>query len=463
MSSILIADDHKSTSEGLSIALEAQGHSTHVVFDGESAIEAVNQHFFDLVIVDIRMPKKNGMEVLDAVKSISPETIVMMMTGYGTIEQAVEAMQKGAVDFIAKPYTLDQIELKIERALEGRRMSMENEYLRREAELRYNFDEIIGESPAMQAVYRTIQTVAPTNSTVLILGESGTGKELVARAIHKNSPRQEKAFIKINCAALAEGVLESELFGHEKGAFTNAVKQKPGRFEIANGGTLFLDEIAEIPPSTQVKLLRVLQEQEFERVGGNRTISVDVRLVAATNRNLSERIAEGKFREDLYYRLNVVPIEMPPLRDRREDIPLLVAHFLLKYNTETGKQVSEIHPEAMELLSTYAWSGNVRELENAIERAVVLASGASLTPENLSLGLQQSPKRHENLNTPQMLPIEGESLTEMVEAFEKRILWNAYLKANRTKAEAAKLLGIERSTFRYKFDKYNLSENDESS
>ena len=243
MSRILIADDHKGTSEGLSIALEAQDHSTHTVFDGESAVEAVRVHFFDLAIVDIRMPKKDGMEVLEAVKSISPETSVMIMTAFGSIELAVEAMQKGAIDVITKPFTLEQIEVKIERALEGRRLSLENEYLRREEELRYNFDEIIGESAKMGVVYRTIQTVAPTNSNVLIFGESGTGKELIARAIHKNSLRKGKPFIKVNCAALAEGVLESELFGHERGAFTNAIGQKPGRFEMANSGTLFLDEI----------------------------------------------------------------------------------------------------------------------------------------------------------------------------------------------------------------------------
>ncbi|MCZ6678798.1 MAG: sigma-54 dependent transcriptional regulator [Candidatus Poribacteria bacterium] len=462
MSWILIADDHKRTSEGLALALEAHGHSTRVAFDGDSAIEVVKGHFFDLLIVDIRMPKRNGMEVLEAVQAISPETVVMMMTAYGTIELAVEAMQKGAVDFITKPYSLEQIELKVARALEGRRLHMENEYLRQEQELRYNLDEIIGDSQKMGAVYRTAQTVAPTNSTVLILGESGTGKELVARAVHKNSLRKEKPFIKINCASLAEGVLESELFGHERGAFTNAVRQKPGRFEIANGGTLFLDEIGDIPRSTQVKLLRVLQEQEFERVGGTKTIGVDVRLIAATNRNLLALIEEGKFREDLYYRLNVVPIEIPPLRERREDIPLLVAHFLLKYNAETGKKIREIHPDAMRLLSTYSWPGNVRELENAIERAVVLAPDDVVTPENLSLG-QQSLRRRLNTAPSEIPPLDGTSLTEMVEAFEKRLLWNAYLKAHRVKAEAAKLLGIERSTFRYKFDKHNLSEHDESS
>ncbi|MBI1925501.1 sigma-54-dependent Fis family transcriptional regulator, partial [Candidatus Poribacteria bacterium] len=455
MSSILIADDHKSTCEGLALALEAKGHSVQIVLDGASAIEVVKGHFFDLLLVDIRMPKRNGIEVLEAVKAISPETIVIMMTAYGTIDVAVEAMQKGAVDFITKPYTLEQIELKVERALQQRRLRMENQYLREELEFRYNLDKVIGESPQMQAVYRAVQAVAPTHSTVLILGESGTGKELIARAIHQYSQRKEQPFIKVNCAALAEGVLESELFGHEKGAFTHAVQQKPGRFELANGGTLFLDEIGDIPLSTQVKLLRVLQEQEFERVGGTKTIRVDVRLITATNHNLLSLIREEKFREDLYYRLNVVPIEIPPLRERREDIPLLVAHFLHKSNVETGKKIHEIHPEAMKLLSTYSWPGNVRELENAIERAIVLAQGNVLTPENLSLGLQSPQQSWDGRSIP-IPSVEGATLTEMVEGFEKQLLWDAYLKAKKVKAEASKLLGIERSTFRYKFDKYKL-------
>ncbi len=445
MSRILIADDHKSTREGLALALGGLGHSTHVAFDGEDAIAAVKEFFFDLAMVDIQMPKKTGVEVLAAIAETSPETSVVMMTAFGTIELAVEAMQKGAVDFITKPYTLEQIEIKIEQALGGRRLSKENAYLRREDELRYGFDEIMGESPKMQAVFRRIQTVGSTQSTVLIGGESGTGKELVARAIHQHSTRREKPFVKVNCAALAEGVLESELFGHEKGAFTQAVKMKPGRFEIADGGTLFLDEIGESTPAMQVKLLRVLQEREFERVGGTRSISVDVRLVAATNQNLADRIREGAFREDLYYRLNVVPIDVPPLRERREDIPLLVAHFLLKYNAEIGKKVSSVHPSAMELLTTYSWAGNVRELENAIERAVVLAQGNAITPDDLSLNVQ-SPEHH----------VESGTLTERVEAFEKQLLWDAYLKANKVKADAAKLLGIERTTFRYKFEKYEL-------
>ncbi len=445
MSRILIADDHKSTREGLALALGGLGHSTHVACDGEDAISEVGKYSFDLAMVDIQMPKKTGLEVLAAIAEISPETSVVMMTAFGTIELAVEAMQKGAVDFITKPYTLEQIEIKTEQALEGRRLSQENAYLRGEDELRYGFDGIMGKSLQMKAVFRRIKTVAPTPSTVLIGGESGTGKELVARAIHQHSPRWEKPFVKVNCAALSEGVLESELFGHEKGAFTQAVKMRPGRFEIADGGTLFLDEIAESTPAMQVKLLRVLQEGEFERVGGTRTISVDVRLVAATNRNLPDRIREGAFREDLYYRLNVVPIEVPPLRERREDIPLLAAHFLLKYNAEIGKKVSSVHPGAMELLTTHSWAGNVRELENAIERAVVLAQGKEIAPEDLSLNAQ-SPENH----------VEGGTLTERVEAFEKQLLWDAYLKANKVKADAAKLLGIERTTFRYKFEKYEL-------
>ena len=457
MSWILIADDHRSTCEGLAIALEAKGHSTQIVLDGESAIEAIKEHFFDLALVDIRMPKRNGVEVLEAVKAISPETIVIMMTAHATIDVAVEAMQKGAADFITKPYKLEQVELKVESALQQSLMLMENQYLRAELEVRYNLDEIIGESSGMQAVYETVQTVAPTNSTVLILGESGTGKELIARAIHQYSQRKERAFIKVNCAALAEGVLESELFGHEQGAFTNAIRQKPGRFELANGGTLFLDEIADIPLSTQVKLLRVLQEREFERVGGTKSIRVDVRLVAATNRELPSLVRAGHFREDLYYRLNVLPIEIPPLRGRREDIPLLVAHFLRKYNAETGKKLNEVHPDVMRVLSNYSWPGNVRELENAIERAVVLARGNILTTENLSLGMQSL--RHDQDNNSISVPyIQDAGMTEMVEAFEKELLWDAYLKARRVKAEAAKLLGIKRSTFRYKFDKYKLDE-----
>jgi len=457
MSWILIADDHKGTCDGLALALEAKGHSVQIAYDGESAIQAVREHFFDLLIVDIRMPNRNGIEVLEEAKAISPETIVIMMTAYGTIDVAVDAMQKGAADFITKPYKLEQIELKVEKALQQRRISMENQYLREELEIQYNLDEVIGESPKMQMVYATVRAVAPTNSTVMILGESGTGKELIARSIHQYSNRKEQAFIKVSCAALAEGTLESELFGHERGAFTSAIRQKPGRFELANGGTLFLDEIADISLSTQVKLLRVLQEQEFERVGGTKTIRVDVRLIAATNSDLPSLIRERKFREDLYYRLNVVPIKIPALRERREDISLLVTHFLRKYNAETGKKINEIHPDAMKMLSAYSWPGNVRELENAIERAVVLARGNILNSESFSFEMQ-SFQHNQGDRSISVTPSQEARLTEMTEEFEKELLWDAYLKAKRVKAEAAKLLGIKRSTFRYKFDKYKLYE-----
>jgi len=280
---------------------------------------------------------------------------------------------------------------------------------------------------------------------------------LIARSIHKHSQRNERVFIKVNCAALAEGVLESELFGHEKGAFTNALRQKPGRFELANEGTLFLDEIGDLPLTTQVKLLRVIQEKEFERVGGIKTISVDIRLIAATNRDLLALIHEGKFREDLYYRLNVVPINIPPLRERVEDIPLLVAHFLRKYNAETGKKISQVHPDVIKIFLSYSWPGNVRELENAIERAVVLTKGNILTTENLLPGSQKLDHDYDVTLLPQMRPGEAK-FTEMVEAFEEKLIWDAYLKSGKIKAEAAKLLGIKRSTFRYKFDKYGLSE-----
>ena len=461
MTRLLIADDHDGTREGLCLALEELGHSVHLATNGEEAIDRVKQYSFDLAIVDVKMPKKSRIEVLESIVATSPETSVVMMTAFGTIEFAVEAMQKGAADFITKPYKLEQIEIKIEQTLERRRLSQENTYLRQEEALRYSFDEILGQSPKMQAVFHRIRTVAPTNSTVLIEGESGTGKELIARAVHQNSKRSSKPFVKVNCAALAEGLLESELFGHEKGAFTNAIKQKAGRFEIADTGTLFLDEIGELSPATQVKLLRVLQEREFERVGGTRTISVDVRLVAATNRNLPARIAEGAFREDLYYRLNVVPIEVPPVRDRREDIPLLVAHFLFKYNAEIGKKISEIHPSAMDLLTSHPWFGNVRELENAIERAVVLAEGDTITANDLAL----SPPSPDDRRATELTTASESDGTfpELVEAFEKQLLRDAYLKANRVKADAAKMLGIERTTFRYKFDKYRLGFLDECS
>ena len=459
MSRILIADDHKGTAEAISLALDALGHRSSVVHDGEAAAKAATDQFYDLALLDVRMPKMDGIQTLAAIKEQSPETAVVVMSAHGTIEIAVDAMRQGAVDFVTKPVTLEEIEVKVANALRQRMVSMENAYLREQDGGGRGFDSMVGAGEAMRLVYDRIQAVAQSNATVLVLGETGTGKELVARAIHENSRRAAKPFVRVNCAALAEGVLESELFGHERGAFTNANRQRAGRFELADGGTLFLDEIGEVAVSTQVKLLRVLQEKEFERVGGVSTIGVDVRIVAATNRDLVAMVDAGDFREDLYYRLYVVPVDVPPLRDRRDDIPSLVAHFLLKYSAETAKKIAAVHPDAMQSLVRHAWPGNVRELENTIERAVVLTQSDTLVPMDLGLIDRRARQRDDPVD---VVPMEGVSLTDMVDRFEKRLLWTAYVRANRVKADAAKLLGIERTTFRYKFDRHGLAELDET-
>ena len=459
MSRILIADDHRGTAEAIALALDARGHRSSVVHDGEAAANAASDQFYDLALLDVRMPKMDGIETLAAIKEQSPETAVIVMSAHGTIEIAVKAMRQGAVDFVTKPVTLEEIEVKVENALRQRMIWMENAYLREQNGEGQGFDSMVGSGEAMRLVYDRIQAVAQSNATVLVLGETGTGKELVARAIHENSRRAAKPFVRVNCAALAEGVLESELFGHERGAFTNASRQRAGRFELADGGTVFVDEIGEVAISTQVKLLRVLQEKEFERVGGVSTIGVDVRSVAATNRDLVSMVDAGEFREDLYYRLNVVPLALPPLRDRHEDIPSLVAHFLLKYAAETAKKIAAVHPDAMQSLVRHAWPGNVRELENTIERAVVLARSDTIMSVDLGLDDRRARKRDDAHDA---IAVEGASLTEMVDGFEKRLLWTAYVRANRVKADAAKLLGIERTTFRYKFDRHGLAEMDET-
>ena len=459
MSRILIADDHRGTAEAIALALDALGHKSSVVHDGEAAVNAARDQFYDLALLDVRMPKKDGIQALTAIKEDSPETAVVVMSAHGTIDVAVEAMRQGAADFVTKPVTLEEIEVKVANALRQRVVWMENAYLREQDGGGRGFDSMVGAGEAMRVVYERIQAVAQSNATVLVLGETGTGKELVARAIHENSRRGAKPFVRVNCAALAEGVLESELFGHERGAFTNADRQRAGRFELADGGTLFLDEIGEVAIATQVKLLRVLQEKEFERVGGASTIGVDVRIVAATNRDLAEMVDAGEFREDLYYRLNVVPVALPPLRDRRDDIPGLVAHFVLKYAAEMAKKIAAVHPDAMRRLVGHAWPGNVRELENTIERAVVLAPSDTITPEDLGLTDRRGRQRDDPGDA---VPIEGVSLTDMVDSFEKRLLWTAYVRSNRVKADAAKLLGIERTTFRYKFDRHGLADLDET-
>jgi len=383
--SILIADDEPLVQDLLSEVLKREGYQVTLVKDGYSALKKIQESYFDLVITDVRMPKIDGLTLLKKVKELSPATSVIVITAYGSIDDAVEAMKRGACDYLTKPILPDQIKILIQKVCQYQDLLRENRYLRSEINNLYTSSQLIGESPLMKEVYKMIAKAAPTKSTVLIYGETGTGKELVARAIHYTSLRRKKPFIKVNCAALPEELLESELFGYEKGAFTGAIEKKEGRFELAHTGTLLLDEISETSPGFQAKLLRVLQEEEFERVGGTKTIKVDVRIIATTNINPREAVEKGKLREDLYYRLNVIPIYLPPLRERRGDIPLLVRYFLKKYNRQNGRKVRGITSECLEVINQYQWPGNIRELENAIQRAVVISEKEFLSPEDLFL------------------------------------------------------------------------------
>mgnify|MGYP003767032177 CR=1 FL=1 len=389
--SLLIVDDEPNIRRVLEAVFTKDGYQVQTAENGRKALDILaTDPNLNVAVCDLIMPDMNGVEVLKAAKEINPRLSVVMITAHGTIKTAVDAMKLGAFDYITKPFDMDEIKLIVKNALERSRLLGENVELKQELKGRYKFDNIVGNSGKMQEVYKVIERVAASNATVLIRGESGTGKELVARAIHYNSPRAQKQFVAVSCAALPETLLESELFGHEKGAFTGAVGQKAGRFELAHQGTLFLDEVPEITPAVQVKLLRALQEREFERVGGTKTVKVDVRLIAATNRDLEQLVADGQFRADLYYRLQVIQIFLPALRERREDIPSLVEHFIAKFNKENGKQAKFLSPEAMDLVMKYDWPGNIRELENAIERCVVLAdpSDELLTPDLLPFAIQ---------------------------------------------------------------------------
>jgi DNA-binding NtrC family response regulator len=401
-------------------------------------------------VTDIKMPEMDGLELLAELKEYEPSLLVIVITAYGTIENAVQALRSGAYDYIAKPFENDEIRLTVAKALERERLLAENRYLHAELEGRYDFSGIIGGSPAMQQVYEMVLSVAASNANVLITGESGTGKELLARSIHYNSLRKEKPFIVLNSAAISEGVLESELFGHEKGAFSGAIDTRKGRFERADQGTLFIDEVAEMSMTAQVKLLRVIQEHEFERVGGNKTISVNVRIVAATNKILEDQVKDGKFREDLYYRLNVVNINVPPLRSRREDIEPLTKYFLEKYSAETGKKITELAPRALSCLLAHDWPGNIRELQNAIERAVVLAKGSVLTPRDFPQGMQGDDQ------ICLQIPEKGGSLTDILEDLERQLILQTLQREDGSQTRAADTLGIKRTTLRYKMEKYRL-------
>src|SRR6266480_669715 len=386
MGRILIADDHDALRRGLARALTTAGHEVEEAPNGNQAIERLHEGHFDVVLSDLKMGGSDGLDVLRTAKTLHPATAVILMTAFGSVHTAVEAMKSGAFDYVQKPFEIEEMEVKIEKALEMRRMRHELDYLRHTQNDIYDFDRIIGTSPSLQKVLGVVKKVAKSNTTVLVRGETGTGKELIAGAIHHNSHRAARNFIKVNCAALQENLLESELFGHEKGAFTGADKQRIGRFEQADGGTLFLDEIGDMSSSTQAKILRVLQEHEFERLGGTRTLRVDVRLIAATNRDLPQMVQSGQFREDLYYRLNVVSIEMPPLRERKDDIVPLANTFIRRFSGELKKRIDGLEPDAQKLLMRYNWPGNIRELENAIERAMLLAEGRAIVADDLRLG-----------------------------------------------------------------------------
>jgi DNA-binding NtrC family response regulator len=444
---IVIADDEKNTREGLKWAIEGKGVEVGLAADGQEALDILATQDVDLVIADLKMPRIDGMELLRRIKEEYPGTEVIVLTGHGTVETAVEAMKIGAYDYVIKPVNLDELNLLVERALMLRSMKEENLLLHRQLDERYGFDKIIGRSPAIMKVFRKIKQVAPSRATVLIQGESGTGKELIASAIHYNSPRKNKPFVKINCGALSPTLLESELFGHEKGAFTDAYKQKQGRFELANEGTIFLDEVSETTQEFQVKLLRVLQEQEFERVGGTRTIKVDVRVIAATNTNLEERVRQGRFREDLFYRLNVIQINLVPLRERTEDIPLLVNEFLKEFCQEYGKEILDVSPKVMSILQQYNWPGNVRQLRNVIEGMVVMATSRELTPKSLpeEIRKQVDQGRFLKLKT-------GSTLREA----ERELIKATLLDVNGNKAKAARMLGLGRKTLYRKLQEYGI-------
>jgi DNA-binding NtrC family response regulator len=445
---ILIVDDEKNTREGLKWALESQAEQVFLAPDGEQALLLLGNQPVDLVLSDLKMPKMDGMELLQHVRDEYPETEFVMLTGHGTVETAVEAMKLGAFDYLMKPVNLEELGMLISRVFEQRELKRENEHLRREVNERYGFDNIIGSSPAMERVFQMVRQVAPTRASVLVQGETGTGKELIARAIHYNSPRKNKPFVAVNCGALSQSLLESELFGHEKGSFTGAVKQRAGRFEAADKGTIFLDEIGEISPEFQVKLLRVLQEQEFERVGGGKPIKVDVRVIAATNRDLKKEVDAGRFREDLFYRLNVIRIDIPPLRERPEDIPLLVHHYLQHFNKEHGRELT-ISPKAMSLLQAFKWPGNVRQLRTMIESVCILTPGKEITPRQLPDDVRQDPEAG-----PQLRLTVGMTVRDA----ERELIRATLAEHNGNKAKAARILGLGRKTLYRKLEEYGFAD-----
>jgi len=465
-SRILVVDDEAVVREGVRRILENDRYSVESCSSGRAALDLMQIKDFDMVITDLKMPGMSGLEVLKTIKILQPEIPVIIITGYSTVDTAVEAMKNGAIDYIAKPFTPDQLLEKVGKAFEQKAVLLDELYLRKELRDHHGFESFIGESSEMQKVYRRIMQVAPTDSTVLITGESGTGKELVARAIHNNSQRRESPFVALDCTSLAESLLESELFGHVKGSFTGAIQTKMGLFKVADGGTLFLDEISNISLTIQAKLLRVLQERMVTPIGGTSPIPIDIRLVAATNKNLRTLVAEGAFRDDLFFRLNIIPIDIPPLRERKGDLPILIKYFLKKFSAEIGKDIRGIAPDAYAVLEEYAFPGNVRELENIIERAVVLAEGDIIRKE----GLELQPQVGELHAGPSIIPQSLDELKETkrqirekaVEPIEKAFVISALKRNNWNVTRAAEETGMLRPNFQALLKKLKISVKDQT-
>ena len=447
---ILVVDDDNAHREMIKAVLTEEGYDIHEADDGQKAIELVEKQYYSLILMDIKMKVVGGIEAFRQIKDISPSIPVIMITAYASVETAVQALKLGAFDYITKPIDIDELKIIVEKAINYRQLEQENIYLKERIGDRFDLSGMIGKSSAMKKMFETLELISPSDANVLILGESGTGKELIANAIHQNSLRKDHAFIKVNCAALPENLLESELFGHEKGAFTGAINKKMGRFQLAHEGSIFLDEIAEMAPATQAKILRVLQEQEFEPVGGTKTVKVDTRIIAATNKKLEAYIEEGLFREDLYYRLNVVQVEVPSLKKRHQDISILTDHFIKKYAEKNHRLLKGIDPEALDMLMRYAWPGNVRELENVIERAVILTRSEYVTPNELPDTINFNKKQNGDLSG--MFPI-GKPLKEI----EKDVIISTLEENSGNRTKTAELLGISRRTLQIKLKEYGIN------
>ena len=452
MVKILIIDDEKSILDLLSVVFKKEGYSVETSLSAKTALELIDKEEFDLILTDIKLPQMSGMKILKYVKEKYPAMPVVMITAYGTIKQAIEALKMGAMDYIVKPFNMEELKIIVAQGLENRRIQQENVLLKKDLEEKYGMNNMVGKSKKMLEVYNLIEKIAVTDSTVLISGESGTGKEIAARAIHFHSRRRERPFVSINCGALPENLLESELFGHVKGSFTGAIANKKGMFETAEKGTLFLDEVGEMSPWTQVKLLRTLQDRKVRRVGGTDEFPIDVRIIGATNQDLKKRIEEGKFREDLFYRLNVISLELPPLRNRKEDIPLLVSHFLSKYCDKMGRNMKRMAPRVMKVFESYSWPGNVRELENSIERIIAIEERETITESSLPEELI-SPQREQDRSY-EVKP--GFDLNTTLDDISRNFVQQALQRTNGNLKETATLLGINYRSLRYLIEKLGL-------